>query len=419
MKVAVIGNCQGGVLAHVIEKAFSDHEEFVVRYVPSYEAAAPDDREFVRQADKVLSQVTEGASKNKLVEEIKTISREVIYYPLLSCIFLYPFSTKPHPRSDVSRGAHIPGGYYAEGLSDSQLIALMEKHPDRTSEDIADEFLALDYNDIIDLDALLERSRAQAERAAAISGLNIWPRVERLFRYQPVFWTNLHPAEVLLRPFCKFALERLDAGLSAAEIDAATENIERLGFAHMPIHPSIVRHFDIEWASPHYRYKGFQEGTFTAREYVCRFVRFDHDDGLAQAIHALHHGGDLQTALSGLLAARDRHPDGLEIPINLAFAYLRSGDYRSALENAVSALERYPEQKEWATLVCYVARLTLDSTKSSVENAKAAAVASSEIGESPAGTSDFGWRRLIRQHWRRLGRFDRRRERSTFSQAAE
>ena len=417
MKIAVIGNCQGGVIAHTMEKAFVDRKDILLRYIPSYESAAPEDREFVAEADKVLSQITEGAAKNQIVEEIKAISRDVIYYPLLSCIFLYPFSIKPHPRSQVSRGAHIPGGYYAQGLSDSQLIALMEKNPDRSPEDIADEFLSLDYNDIIDLDGLFERSRATAERAGAISGLNIWPRIERLFRYQPVFWTNLHPAEILLRPLCKFALERVEVGLTPAEIDAATENIERLGFAHMPIHPSIVRHFGIEWATPHYPYKGFQEGAFTAREFVCRFVRFDHDDGLAQAIHALHHGGDLQSALSGLLAARDRHPDGLEIPINLAFAYMRTGDYRSALESAVSALERHPEQKEWATFVCWLSKLMLESTKSK-ETAGEAAVPSSEAGDASSGKPYFGWRRLIRQHWLRL-RFDRRPGRSTFSQAAE
>jgi hypothetical protein len=430
MKIAVIGNCQGAIVAHAIETALDGQPDFAVRYIPSYEHATPEDHAFVQSAEKVLNQVTDRPPKNRLLEELQGSSRDLVHYPLLSCNFLYPFSIRPHPRSIGSRAPHIPAGFYQDQLSDNQLITLMEKSPDSAPEDIAEEYLALDYNDIIGLDELLARSRAKVERAGAISGLNLWPRIEGLFRYQPIFWTNLHPAEVLLRPLCKFALERLQLGLSGPEIDAATKNLERLGFAHMPIHPSIIRHFGIEWATPHYRYKGFHEGDFTAREYVCRYVRFDHDDALAKAIYELYHDGDLQLALSELRAAEERHPDGLEIPINLSVAYLRMGSFRDALESAVSALRRYPEQKEWASHVCNLARLTLDSIQTEAKTAPQVQtpVVGADANENRTTTGSLmetarpsgrGWRRLVPRHWRRFGRSDRRSEPSALSQAAE
>ncbi len=59
MKIAVIGNCQGAIVTHAIEKALNGQPDFTVRYIPSYEDATPADHLFVQSAEKVLNQVTD------------------------------------------------------------------------------------------------------------------------------------------------------------------------------------------------------------------------------------------------------------------------------------------------------------------------------------------------------------------------
>jgi SAM-dependent methyltransferase len=218
-------------------------------------------------------------------------------------------------------------------------------------------YLELDYDKIVNLDDLFRLAKQKAERAGRISGLNLWPRIEGMFRFQPLFWTSLHPMEQVLQPICRFVLESLDLGLLYNEIATAIAGVGSLDFAHMPVHPSIVRHFGIEWAGSEYKYRFLQEGAYTAREYAERFIRFDHDDDLARGIYNLHCINDVAGGLAVLQEALKRHPGSGDLMMNIAVAHFRLGDVPNAFRMAIDALATDPKRPEWSTFVCHIARL--------------------------------------------------------------
>ncbi len=357
MRIAVVGNCHGGTIAQAIRAALRDVPALDCRHIVSYEQSSEADRAFVEQADRVLAQVTDFKRRDGVAGDLQQRSDRVGLFPLIACNFLYPYAGKPHPLAASTRSAYCPSGYYEEQLSDSNLIRLMEAHRDEPVEAIVERYLALDYAGMIDLDRLYDMNRMKMERIGAAAGLDLWRKVARGFRDAPMFWTYLHPNGALMRDLCRHGLRELRLGLGRDAIDAGLAGIkEPFGFAHTPLHPSIVRHFGIEWADPDYRYIAMPEGAFTAHEFACRFVRFDHDDTLTRAIFDLHSGNDVDGAVAVLEQARARRPTAAMIIQNLAFGYWKQGRLHNSMEATVTALEIDPTQHEWVSFLCLVAR---------------------------------------------------------------
>ena len=371
MLITVIGNCQADCIARAIRVAAASDAAIEVRYIMAYRDTDVEGRAALRDSDILVEQLTDRPQKAS--PSLEDCSARRIRFPLLEAGFLYPFSTTAHPRAVESRRTYIPDGFYEAQMSDSRLIRLMTDHPGETAEEIADRYVALDYAELLDLDELLDLSREKAQRLGTRAGFDMWPRIERLFRYQPVFWTRLHPTEALLRPLCRHVLEQLGLGLTDAEIEAAAGSGTGLGFAHMPIHPSLARHYGIEWATPAKRYRFLQEGLFTVSEFATRFARFTHDDAMMTSLAALHGGGDLHAAVSGLLDARGRHPESAEVLINLAAGFCRFGDVPNALEASIAALELEPDRADCVRLACSLVRLLVPKRELRIDDTLAAA----------------------------------------------
>jgi hypothetical protein len=360
MRIAVVGNCHGGIVAQTVRTALRDVAGLDCRHIVSYQHAGEAERDFVDAADRVLLQVTDFRSSSDLAGRIDTTSDRVGLFPLIAANFLYPFAGKAHPRAAESRSFYCPSGYYEGQVSDSVLLDLMQQHPEAPAGEIADRYLALDYATLTDLDRLHEVNRLKMQRIGAAAGLDLWARVERGFRDAPFFWTYLHPSGALLRPLCAHALRQLRLGLDAESVQAAVDGvIEPLGFAHMPIHPSVVRHFGIEWATPEYRYRFMPEGAFTIRQFAMRYVGFDHDDELTRAIFDLHNDRAPESVVETLERAAARHIGNGDVLINLAIAYWKRGLLAKAMQAAISALRIDPKQSEWSTFLGIVVEQAL------------------------------------------------------------
>ena len=362
MRISVVGNCQAEAVANVLRQTLRGPQpDAEIRYLASYAAASPHDLAFLTSSGIVLEQVTDRPSK-VLAEALNAGSARRVCIPLLSCNFLYPFSNRPHPRAKSTVSKAFPNGCYESQLSDSMLIDLMATNPGATADELASMYLALDYAERLPLDDLFELNRQKNERAGAISGLNLWPRIESLFRYEPVFWTTLHPARSLMRPLCAFALEALDIGLTSTEIAAAAAAIEDHRCAHMPVHASIARHFGIEWATPDYRYRFLQEGSFTAREFAIRFINFEYDGELLEAVDRLYASQDPGIPVQMLSELLLKHPNSSELYSVLAGGFARMGDVPQSLAAAITALEIDDDNREIIPLVCKLVRLLLPQT---------------------------------------------------------
>lgn len=357
MRIALVGNCHAGIIAQAVRAALHGDSGLDCRHIVSFQNTTAEEREFIEYADRVLVQITDFRKDPDLSAVVTNRSGSVGRFPLIACNFIYPGAGKAHPLAASSRSVFCASGHYEAQISDTLLIDTMEKHKDESAESIVDRYLALDYRDVLDLDRLFEINRLKMQRIGAASGLDLWPKIERNYKDAPLFWTYLHPSGALMRDICRHALRQLNLGFTDAEINAALASVkEPLGFAHMPIHPSIVRHFGIEWAPPNYRYRFMPLGSFTAREYGLRYVRFEFDDELNRAIFNVHNDLDLEAATRSLEQARMKYPNSGDVLINLSVAYWKQGLLQQATDAAASAVEIDPSQAEWASFLCIVIR---------------------------------------------------------------
>lgn len=357
MRIAVVGNCHADIVVQAVRHALRDVPGLDCRHIVSYRSATEADQAFIDSADRLLTQVADFKSRGEAAGKLGERSERVGLFPLIAGNFIYPYSGKAHPRAAESRSVFCPSGYYEGQVSDSMLVDLMEKHAGEPVEAIVDRYLALDYASLLDLDRLFDINRMKMQRIGQAAGLDLWPKIERSFRDVPVFLTYLHPTGVMMRDLCRHALGQLNLGLDRVAIEAAIQCVkEPFGFAHMPIHPSIVRHFGIEWAGEDFRYRFMPEGAFTIRAFAERFVRFEHNDMLNQAIYNLHNNLELDAAVATLEQARAQAADNGDILINLAIGYWKQGRLAQSMEASVAALESNPRQSEWAEFLCIVAR---------------------------------------------------------------
>ena len=358
MRISAVGNCQVEAITRALRQALSERPDVEVRYVASYAAASAEDKLHIASSDIILEQVTDRPPKS-LSEVLRSATARRVLVPLLSCNFLYPFSNRPHPRAKTAVSAAFPNGCYESQLSDTTLVDLMAQHPNSSAEEIADAYLALDFAKLVPLDDLLELNRLKNERAGAIAGLNLWPRIEALFRYEPLFWTTLHPARTLMQPLCSFALEAIDIGLSAQQIASAARSVDEYRCAHLPVHPSLVRHFGITWATPDYGYKFLQEGAFTAREFAIRFVNFEFDSELPDVVERVCKGSEPAQHINRLIELLPRHAQSAELYSALSGGFARIGDVPQSLAAAIAALEIDVDNRELIPLVCRLVRMML------------------------------------------------------------
>src|SRR5262249_27208246 len=87
--------------------------------------------------------------------------------------------------------------------------------------------------------------------------------------------------------------QRVYAELGAAEAQIADVkgmiNKTPFPYAILPIHPKIIEHFGLRFATAETRYPYYEEGAFTFNEYVLRYMKHEWNEDLRKGIHS---GGD-------------------------------------------------------------------------------------------------------------------------------
>ena len=154
--------------------------------------------------------------------------------------------------------------------------------PESLVDDLIEEYLALDYAKLVDLDRFLERDHQMAGRVGGELGARIWAVLERDFRSRPLLFNGSRPGARMMQMLgCELAAQ-IDVPIDPVEAeeawfemyggDAAPRNMA-------PIHPSVLRHFGIEWAGTPARFRWFYDGFLTMGEILKRAIRLAPEDG--------------------------------------------------------------------------------------------------------------------------------------------
>ena len=109
----------------------------------------------------------------------------------------------------------------------------------------------------------------------------------------------------------------------------------------LPLHPSVVKHFGMDFVTPNRRYRFMNEGLFTFRDYASRYMRYEWNEALEEGL-SLARTGQHQAARARLEEAVSRHPEPAAGRNSLSHVLTEQNRLEEAVVEARRAIEIEP-----------------------------------------------------------------------------
>lgn len=337
--VFIVGNCQASAIANLYRDfvGLPNHERVI--HFDDHMVAPEATRAAVADADLLIVQdrdFNHGLTADQLRPGI-----ELVTFPMALAGFVWPFANEPHVHNVPE--PPFSDGPYPSQLSDSFLNRLIVKGA--TPEQALDDYLALDIARTAHLDRMAEIYFAKQRERDRRSDFAIAPVVEARFRTEALFRTPHHPNAPLFGVVARQLFERLD--VPETTIEAALRSLHATPFPpdELPIHPGVIRHFGFTFANEDTRYSYLDEGRFTFREYVGRYMRYENNHPLRVGI-ATADQGDPVAALAALDDGLARSPQSVRGWRARGIALDRLGRHAEARDAFARAADIDPDNPE-------------------------------------------------------------------------
>jgi FkbH-like protein len=283
-KVFIVGNCQASAMAGLYRDFVGQPNFEDVTYFDDHMVAPEVTRAAVVEADLLI--VQDRDFNHGLTPDQLPAGTVLVTFPMVLAGFVWPFANEPHVHNVPE--PPFSDGPYPSQLSDSFLNRMILKGA--TPEQALDDYLALDIARTAHLDRMSEIYFDKQRERDRRSGFDIALEVETRFRTEALFRTPHHPNAPLFGVVASQLFERL--GVPADTVAAALRSLHTTPFPpdELPIHPGVIRHFGFTFADEETRYSYFDEGRFTFRDYVLRYMRYENNHPLRVGIAAAEHG---------------------------------------------------------------------------------------------------------------------------------
>lgn len=369
MKIVAIGNCQADLIAKMIKRAVVDDVDVETGSVQSFNNITDRDKALIETADIILGQ--KGEFPDPAVDAALEAAARSLTFPSSMLFFLWPHNTEPHIANRKTKA--VNAGPFPKQNGNRWLNQKLAAGED--PEKVADEYINLDLSKIIPLDRMYAMNKKRIEALDAqcsVSGQ--WPILEQKLKTDRVYHAPLHPANMLIERSVEDLLAQLFP--ERAEFCPWRDSQEAFSINQPPIHPSVAKHFGLEWADENSKYCFWREGDFTHDEFIHRYVHARFDYSLANKLFRFRNGersGELARELQGKTKSHPRaymlfttlaqealsrkkgkvalgranealsiKPDHLDALIAKSRAYRQLGQDAEALEIAVKALNDHP-----------------------------------------------------------------------------
>lgn len=351
-RIVFVGNCQIGAMWRVYERTLPRELAGNAVFIESYNAATPENRRAIAEADRLVWQVTE------FDQEIGRIDSPAPRFlvPLVICPFLWPFAGEPHPRN--MSPPCLPEGPYPGEFGDAFLNRLVERGVDPARA--AAEYLAFDVAQDKRVGRMAEIALdRQRRRDAACGDYDVAGLIERQLPYEPLFRSRGHLNPSILRHLAQGLYAALGSGGAFLQYLATTRYDDLVPRSEIPIHPSIARHFGLTYVHPARRYEFFTEGGFTFTEWAERYVGYAWNRDYHEAMH-LARQGDLARAIPLWESSMEASPRSSLGRADLAEILTRNGMAGRAVRWIREAAALDPDNAEYrrrgAEIVAQAAR---------------------------------------------------------------
>lgn len=342
-RVVFFGNCQAQALSNLCRRFLAPRRDDSISAI----IAPVKDLEYARRemasADIVVEQVFDHTLEiDPLAEKL---GRKVVRFPNVYAIFYWPYTNQRHPRNDEIGTAYDAGPYPNE-MGDSflnRLIARGGVSPDDALELYLREDMSSRADRLFEINAEMQRKRDAA------TGFDIEGEIQRHFRDDHLFLTSAHPNMRIFSAVAEGILPQLGYARGQVRAALAAQRVSPFPHHALPIHPRIINHFGLTFATTDTRYPFFEEGEFTFAEYVRRYMTFEWNQQLRDALPMAV--SDPDRALRELNAALQRSPRSATAKRVISDLLLRKHDHAGALAAATEATELEPtDPRNWLAL---------------------------------------------------------------------
>ena len=333
-RIVLVGNCQAHMLSAIYQKFSASYSGDRIRYIPSYEALSEEDRKALATADVLVQQILDFEPKIDL-----TITKADVHHhlvPFVTAGFLWPFATEAHIRNQPL--PFLRDGPYPPQLGDAYLNRKIAANVDPQTAVTA--YLNEDLARIAHLDRRYELTMEKQRQRDKIAGYNMTDLIDRYFRDEPVFLSPAHPELRVTTELVTQFFTAMDAGSDAIRRLERELLITPFPKDEAPIHPSVCRHFALKFITDpdvqRYRYR--YEGSFTFREFALRYMKYEWNRDLDEAVESSMSSED-EEAVKKFSIALSQSPLSGDGHLHLAESLARM----DRLEDAVAAAERAAE----------------------------------------------------------------------------
>jgi Flp pilus assembly protein TadD len=276
-KIVFFGNCQALALQRFCQRFLAPRTGDVTTVIDiaAYDVAKACVE--LGNADLVVEQVFDHPLEVDAASEIG--ADKVVRFPNVYAIFYWPYTNQRHPRNDEI-GKGYDEGPYPNELGDSFLNRLILEHvpADKALEIYLREDVSARADRLLELNAEMQRKRDDA------AGMDIQSHIGRHFRDDHLFRTSAHPNMRIFSLVAEGVFRRLGYTKGMVETALVAQRVSPFPRVALPIHPGVIRHLGLRFASAETRYPYFDEGDYTFAEYVRRYMNFEWNAALRDAL---------------------------------------------------------------------------------------------------------------------------------------
>jgi hypothetical protein len=144
-----------------------------------------------------------------------------------------------------------------------------------SGDDLVDEYLTKDLAVLFKIERAMTFWQQAMLEIDNRCDVKLAPFILRHFRTNRLFHSFSHCTSRVLRYLLSEMIRYVwKEGVPDSHLDFVTTN--RLNNLEVPVHPSLARALGLEWYRDDMRYRHYENGSFTLREYMCRYIRYDH-----------------------------------------------------------------------------------------------------------------------------------------------
>ena len=267
----VFGNCVAQVIAWLLGQNHHFIEKYEIIYHRSFihpqagKASTP--LEKIRRCPLLLVQKGHMQSP-EFIEDISPTCT-VVSFPVLSLNTLWPFY-RMDPRNKPEPEAGFDFGRYPYG--DFQVMKLLRK--ELPPEEVLKQYMDINIEEKVDLSAFHQEEIAKGKALDAQCDITLYDYIEEYFKKKRLFFTPNHTTPDLLMYTTAKILHHLRCREMHLSVHKKIKKALPLGKYHHPIHPQIIRYFDLKWITPECKYRYYDGSYRTFEEYIKKYIEF-------------------------------------------------------------------------------------------------------------------------------------------------